>query len=788
MATPRGNSPSFPASTQRSGSGRNNKRKPENYPLTYERYLRLKYGFLNSHARICDTCKSLIYGSVEEHQIDYTYDSNSISLTETQLADMVLGHLDVIYRKVIKDLTSNYGYPEADATTAVLATGICYGCKDPIGNALKHALTFLRCGLRVDKPKRQNVSQELKTLVKFVSMTVYDEWKKKYPYLDIDDFLLWLLIFRKDPSDASKLVDYPFGILENLKVSSCSTCLQGKEDSASHSSTIQFMPMAGITEDDEPDASSPHSENASKPELTAATGNPGLASCRFIARTPLSLPNSNYPNAAKENPMSSSDSLIDKLSSLTVSESSIPEEKSVYANSKDANNSRRGFTHRRRERRRQARLIGRERKVVNLTNLDLESTKSTMLDSNCSLPNPDIKVELESSQSSASKNFSFDAGSFANSSFSMNIVNTTTSLSHATNVDASTSIPSKSNSDASFKPDYIVASIPYLLEKLLSRVNDLQLQLEYWKKWAHHTVLQATNKLNKYKAELQSLRQEKLEARKEKAAFARSIMKKIGEMDKALSRARTEVKEASAAASKLEFEKIRVEEELEAAKVRASKSAAKYQEALWKEIVALKRSQTCERERTLPQEELVREKRVLSQLQKQLQQAQMSHGQVETRWKQEERLKSEELAKALNERKEHEQLEASVKSKDDMIRLKNERNMQSCIDDIRKLRRQTAELKLMVDSSNFARHDWAQSAYFTTDKMGFKESGIREVQRDWECVMCLAEEISVVFLPCAHLVLCAKCNELHKKQGLGDCPSCRTTIKQRICIRLAYNI
>ncbi|KAG1327779.1 putative E3 ubiquitin-protein ligase RF298 [Cocos nucifera] len=781
MATPSGNSPSFRAPIQ--GSGRDNKRKLEDYPLTFEQYVRLKFGFLNSHARICDTCKSLLYGSREEPQFDYAYDSNSISLTETQLGDMVLGHMDVIYKKVIEELSSNYGYPEDDATTAVLATGICYGCKDPIGNALKHALTFLKCGLRVDKPKRENFSAELKTLVNFVSMTVYDEWSKRYPYLGMDDFLLWLLIYRNDPSDISKLAGYPFGALENLKVSSCSTCLQRKEDSTSNSSTIQFMPMAGVTEeDDNLDASSPHSENAYKPELTAATGiPPGLACGRFIARTSLSVPNSN-PNAAI---MSSSDSLIGKFSSLTISDSSNPEEKSVCANSKDADNSRRGFTHRRPERRRRAGLIGTARKVVNRA---LESTKSTALDSNCTFPSPDIKVGLESSQSFVSENFSFGAGSFASSSFSVNIVNTTTSLPHATNVDAFTSMQSKSNSYASFIPDDVVGSIPYVPEKLLSRVKDLQLQLEYWTKWAHHTVLQVTNKLNRDKAELQSLRQEKLEARKEEEAFAKSTMTKIEEMDKALERARTEVQVASDAMCKLEFEKIRVEEELEAAKVRASKSAANYQEASRKEIMALKKSQTCERERALSQEELVSEKRVLSRLQKQLQQAQMSHGQVEARWKQEERLKSEELTKALNVGKEHEQLEASAKSEEDMIRLKNERNMQSCIDDIRKLRRQTAELKLMVDSSNFARLDWAQSAYFTTDKMGFKESGIREVQRDWECVMCLAEEISVVFLPCAHLILCTKCNELHKKEGLGDCPSCRTTIKQRICIRLAYNI
>ena len=55
-----------------------------------------------------------------------------------------------------------------------------------------------------------------------------------------------------------------------------------------------------------------------------------------------------------------------------------------------------------------------------------------------------------------------------------------------------------------------------------------------------------------------------------------------------------------------------------------------------------------------------------------------------------------------------------------------------------------------------------------------------DVRRDRECVMCLSEEMSVVFLPCAHQIVCGKCNELHQKQGLRECPSCRTPIERRI--------
>ncbi|GFP89109.1 putative E3 ubiquitin-protein ligase rf4 [Phtheirospermum japonicum] len=48
--------------------------------------------------------------------------------------------------------------------------------------------------------------------------------------------------------------------------------------------------------------------------------------------------------------------------------------------------------------------------------------------------------------------------------------------------------------------------------------------------------------------------------------------------------------------------------------------------------------------------------------------------------------------------------------------------------------------------------------------------------------MCMTEEISVDFIPCAHLVLCGPCNILHEKQGMSVCPSCRATIDERVVV------
>ncbi|KAF8044576.1 hypothetical protein N665_7790s0001 [Sinapis alba] len=60
-----------------------------------------------------------------------------------------------------------------------------------------------------------------------------------------------------------------------------------------------------------------------------------------------------------------------------------------------------------------------------------------------------------------------------------------------------------------------------------------------------------------------------------------------------------------------------------------------------------------------------------------------------------------------------------------------------------------------------------------------------KIKRERECVMCLSEEMSVIFLPCAHQVLCSKCNQLHEKEAMEDCPSCRAKIQRRIQARFA---
>lgn len=179
----------------------------------------------------------------------------------------------------------------------------------------------------------------------------------------------------------------------------------------------------------------------------------------------------------------------------------------------------------------------------------------------------------------------------------------------------------------------------------------------------------------------------------------------------------------------------------------------------------------------------------------------------QARRQQEEKAKEELLTQASAIRKEKEQIEAAAKLKEDMIKSKAESSLQKYREDIQKLEKEISQLRLKTDSSKLAALrrgiDGSYTERFTENRYGtvpkvsqtpfisqvvteFQDiSGREGVKRERECVMCLSKEMSVVFIPCAHQVVCATCNDLHEKQGMKDCPSCRSPIQLRIPVRYA---
>ncbi|KAE8731559.1 hypothetical protein F3Y22_tig00002799pilonHSYRG00181 [Hibiscus syriacus] len=138
----------------------------------------------------------------------------------------------------------------------------------------------------------------------------------------------------------------------------------------------------------------------------------------------------------------------------------------------------------------------------------------------------------------------------------------------------------------------------------------------------------------------------------------------------------------------------------------------------------------------------------------------------EARLKHEEKAKEEILTRACLVQKEREEIEASTKLEEEMVK---------GIDG--------SYAGKFTDNRHCTGQKEPRTPLTVIDFHEFSGKGV--VKRERECVMCLSEEMSVVFIPCAHQAVCIACNELHEKQGMKDCPSCRSPIQRRINVRYA---
>ncbi|CAL5062950.1 unnamed protein product [Urochloa decumbens] len=339
---------------------------------------------------------------------------------------------------------------------------------------------------------------------------------------------------------------------------------------------------------------------------------------------------------------------------------------------------------------------------------------------------------------------------------------------------------------------------------LVQRQKELQAHMRDWTDWAQQKVMQVAHRLAKEKEELQSLRKEKEDAdrqQEDRHHVEESSRKKLLEMESAIARANAQLEKADASARRREAENSQLMLQMEAAKRHAVESATNISELLKKDENSRKRSQRWENERALLQEDLAAQKSRLSRVQEQLQHAKEQKDRVQARWKQEEAAKIQVIGLVTAQRKERDQIETSVRSEENLLHLKAANDTQRYKSEIRALEQQIVHLKVSMDSSKVAAPKWGadNKTYALHLSEGRKNSNAQilsniavpqdldfdDIQRDRECVMCLSEEMSVVFLPCAHQVVCAKCSDLHEKQGMKECPSCRTPIQRRVCARLA---
>ncbi|KAM3267362.1 putative E3 ubiquitin-protein ligase [Capsicum chacoense] len=331
---------------------------------------------------------------------------------------------------------------------------------------------------------------------------------------------------------------------------------------------------------------------------------------------------------------------------------------------------------------------------------------------------------------------------------------------------------------------------------LISRMQTLQKELQGWTDWANEKVMQAARRLGKDQGELKMLRQEKEEAekiQKEKQSQGECNMKRLSEMGYALSNAGGQIEMANSTLHRLEVENAVLKKELEAATLAALGSATNFHQAVAREQEILKKCQAREMEKGSLQEDFSTLKREAAHLEQELEKARKRQNQFKVLSEQQEREKQRYLQQADSIKAGRVKLGVQSKTEEDNMRETAESNMKKCKEDIRKLESEISLLRFQSEGSKIEalrrgiNNMELQSPKITKSLASVFEQnlGSASVEIERECIMCLSEEKTVVFLPCAHQVLCSQCNVLHEKQGMNDCPSCRTPIKKRINVQFA---
>ncbi|THU57935.1 hypothetical protein C4D60_Mb03t08840 [Musa balbisiana] len=767
---------------------------------------------LEKHVSACSTCRALTHSLKEVLDLEDVKYTDWSGMMETQLEELLLSNLDIAFKSAIKKITL-YGYKESVAINALLRIGRCYGCKDPVSNIVEHALEYLSSGKAVDISSRDNSSEDMRKLQKSLLEDMVNVLRKMRPFYSRGEAMWSLLIHDINLSHAC-ITDGDTFSGSGCNEISRAPAVQSNVEPNTNGATTSVMVESNLPESDKLKPSITHPQITSKAEMPPLGGVPGLTSSKFYASSIVHGATSSS-GPMKENPPSSSKSAEEEFRSQTVAKPSLTREKLAGSRKGLAGSSRNRYrsTHSERNNRGHGhRSASRLSKNSNLGNLLLDKkcksiSDSVSMDPKSSPLKLDKTVDLLTSQSYTTQNFSFTAGSSSSgmdkvsNSASLLAANTDASLLLSTNVsdDISTrpndtAVSKKSSSISSFLchqagSNCAADAKDEILVKLVPRVQELQTQLQDWRDWAQQKVMQAARRLSKDKVELQVLRQEKEEATrllKEKETLEVSMMKKVAETEYAWSKACAQYEMSNATMGKLENENNKLRQALEIAKSHATKLAANCQEASMREIMTLKKIHSWEKEKVMFNEELAAEKNKLSRLRHQLEEAKDCHDQSEATWKQEEKAKEESLMQAAAQKNERENIEASTKMEEDAFILKTEIGLQRYKDDIRTLENQIAKLRLK-SCTKIPVLSWDTSVHSNTDMGDSQGSGNGDIRRDRECVMCLTEEMSVVFLPCSHQVVCAKCNELHEKQGMKDCPSCRTPIRRRIYVRSAYS-
>lgn len=313
-----------------------------------------------------------------------------------------------------------------------------------------------------------------------------------------------------------------------------------------------------------------------------------------------------------------------------------------------------------------------------------------------------------------------------------------------------------------------------LILSVIKQHKDLKKQVLERKEWALRKAQQAEEKLSRHLSELKMLRIEKLENEVMKINqnhHQEKNVKKIMDTEYALWNTFSQLELANVAIKRLEMQSSNIRADLEAHNLSTSSSNRDLQEVEKRKKKWLKKVAAIERELNQLHEQIEEQKQEVLQCNQELLQLHNDQKEAEEKWK--EQVKEKELAIALVAEEEmlRKRAEANLKSKHASLDQKMNTSCQPLRDNVHRLEVELANLQSsLIDTFEMA----------PPESCVLRDTSGEGVSYGRACIICSNKEASVLFLPCAHQVVCSKCNE---ERAVGErCPCCQTQIEERINI------
>ncbi|KAG6389291.1 hypothetical protein SASPL_150758 [Salvia splendens] len=316
----------------------------------------------------------------------------------------------------------------------------------------------------------------------------------------------------------------------------------------------------------------------------------------------------------------------------------------------------------------------------------------------------------------------------------------------------------------------------FIILILVYQITYLKKQVKERKEWAHQKAIQAAKKLSCDFTELRKLRMEREETRrlkKGRKTLDDTTLEKVTDMENAVKMANDQVDDLNGLVKKLETKNAEIRAEMEASKLSASESVSSCLEVEKREKRCLKRLLAWEKQKTKMQEDIAAAKQKISELQEELAQVEAATKETEAKWRQEQQAKELVFTQLENERHLKEASKANNKTRLEDLRRKKKINFQRHKDDLQRLEQECDRLKESAQLTEVENDFWTE-AYILQD------CSKKKVRCDRVCVICTRHEVSVVFLPCTHQVICANCNGNYGKKGKDTCAYCGIPIEERI--------